>query len=164
MTKPAAQIIDARATGLRTLDLRKPLFDESAIARADKALELMGESMEQWLGADVERLQGARRTAETQAWSDTSLDGLMSVAHDVKGMGTTYGYPLATQIAASLCRLIETPAGKAVARQDPTLVCAHVDALRAIARDHIKDEAHPIGRALLGALEAQVARLGVAPR
>jgi hypothetical protein len=43
-------------------------------------------------------------------------------------------------------------------------VCAHVDALRAAARDKIRDAAHPVGRALLNALETHVERLGVAPR
>jgi hypothetical protein len=101
--------------------------------------------------------------AEEGSWSDAGLEVVFTAAHDVKGMGATYGYPLATQLAASLCRLIETDAGKAAARQTPALVTAHVDALRAVLRDGITSTAHPIGRALVTALEQRVEALGVAP-
>ena len=164
MTKPTAQMINPRDAGLRGLDLKRPLFDEDAVARADNTLKAMGDSMVQWLDADVERLQKTRLAAEAAQWSHDALETLGRVAHDLKGMGGTYGFPLITQIAASLCRLVETEAGKNVAQADPSLVRAHVDALRAAVRDRIKTDGHPIGRALVHALEAQVAKLGVAPR
>jgi chemotaxis protein histidine kinase CheA len=164
MRKPDVQLIDPRDAGLRGLDLKRPLFDEEAIARADSTLKAMSGSMEQWLDADVERLQDARLAAEAAHWSVRALEAIVSIAHDLKGMGGTYGFPLATQLAASLCRLIETDAGKFAAQRDPTLVRAHIDALRAAVRDRIRDDAHPIGCVLLRTLEAQVARLGVAPR
>jgi hypothetical protein len=60
--------------------------------------------------------------------------------------------------------MIETDAGKALAQRDPSLARAHVDALRASVRDGISSADHPMGRAVLKALEARVAELGVAPR
>lgn len=164
MSKPKAEMIDPRDAGFRAHDLKRPLFDEEAIARADNTLKAMGESMEQWLDADAERLQQARLAAEAAHWNAASVEALLSAAHDMKGMGGTYGFPLATQLAASLCRLIETDTGKFAAQRDPSLVRAHVDALRAAVRDRIRSDAHPVGRALVVALEEHVARLGVAPR
>ncbi len=161
MTKSKAQFIDPRTTGRKML--LRPLFDMSALKRADDAMKAMGGSFEQWLDDDIRRLQIARITAQNERWSDGALDGLFGVAHDLKGMGGAYGFPLITQIAASLCRLIETDAGKAAARAKPGLVMAHVDALRAAARDRIATAEHPIGHALITALEAEVAELGVAP-
>lgn len=157
-------MIDPRDMGLRTLDMKVPVFDGEALTRADKTLEALGGSMEQWLDADMERLQIARQLAAQTNWSLPSLEALAAAAHDLKGVGATYGYPLAGQISASLCRLIETPAGKAEAQKNPNLVSAHVDALRAIVRDRVKTDGHPVGRELLRALEVQVARLDVAPR
>lgn len=164
MSGKNARLIDPRSAGLRNLDLPRPIFDEAALARADETLEALSGSMEQWLVADVDRLQQARADAASAHWDNASLEAMFSSAHDLKGMGGTYGFPIITQIAASLCRLIETDSGKAIAQRDPTLVCAHVDALRAAARDKIKDATHPVGRALLQALETHVERLGVAPR
>jgi chemotaxis protein histidine kinase CheA len=156
------QIIYPQAMGRKQLD--QPIFDADAPARGDDALKAMGASFEQWLDDDILKLQGARQAGALDRWSDVSLDALMRAAHDLKGMGGSCGYPLVTQIAASLCRLIETDAGKAAARNNPALVCAHVDALRAAIRDRIASDEHPVGRALLWALEAEVASLGVAPR
>ncbi|MGD9815117.1 MAG: Hpt domain-containing protein [Hyphomonadaceae bacterium] len=164
MSKPRVEIIDPRDVGLRTLDMKTPVFDGEALARADKTLEALGGSMEQWLDADIERLQIARQLAAQTHWSAPSVEALAAAAHDLKGVGATYGYPLAGQLAASLCRLIESPAGKADAAKNAGLIGAHVDALRAVVRDRIKTDGHATSRALLRALEMEVARLDVAPR
>lgn len=157
-------MIDPRSTGLRTFELKKPIFDSGAVARADEALEAMGDELQIWLDADIERLQAARLRADAASWIVLAQEDVHSIAHDLKGLGATYGSLLATQIAASLCRLIETDAGKALAQRDPTLARAHIDALRACVRDDINSTDNKIGRAVLQALEARVAELGVAPR
>lgn len=164
MSKPYVQLIHPRDVGLPILEGKAPIFDADAVARAEQTLQAMSGSFQQWLEADLRRLQQARLAAERAEWSDAGLEQLMCVAHDIKGMGASYGYPLATDIAASLCRLIETPSGKAATRGSPGLALAHVDALRAVVRDHIKTEEHPVGRALLQTLDGEVERLGVAPR
>lgn len=164
MSKSNAQLIDPKQEGHGPLSLTKPVFDAGALTRAEDALKGMSDSFEEWLDRDVTRLHTARLAARAGGWSVEGLEVLMTVSHDVKGMGGTYGYPLVTQMAASLCRLIETPAGKAAAQGDPSLVDAHVDAIRAAARDAIKTDGNPVGRNLLHALEERVARLGVAPR
>ena len=160
--KGKAEIIDPRQAGHRPLT--PPLFSEDAVARAEKTLEAMSGSFEQWLDADIAKLHAARLGASAAGWTNAAIDALWRAAHDLKGMGGTYGYPIVTQIAASLCRLTETDAGKAAARANPTLVDAHVDGLRAAVRDRIATDAHPIGGALVRMLEMQVRQLGVAPR
>jgi chemotaxis protein histidine kinase CheA len=163
MSKPKVQIIDPRDVSPRAGQLQMPVFDAEALTRADETLKAMSGSFEQWLEADVQKLQAARTAAEQGAWRDDRLAALFAAAHDLKGMGATYGYPLVTQLCASLCRLIETEAGKRAARANPELAAAHVDAVRAAVRDRIATTGHPLGRALVAALEAQVAALGVAP-
>jgi hypothetical protein len=159
-----AELIDPRDLGLRTHNLKKPVFDAAAVTRADEALESMGDEMQAWLNADVERLQAARVRADTAQWNLLVQEDVHGIAHDLKGLGSTYGSVLATQIAASLCRLIETDAGKALVQRDPSLARAHIDALRASVRDGISSSEHPMGRAVLQALETRVTALGVAPR
>ncbi len=164
MSKPKVELIDPRDTGLRTFELKKPIFDSGAVARADEALEAMGDELQVWLDADIERLQAARLRADTANWTAFAQEDVHAIAHDLKGLGATYGSLLATQIAASLCRLIETDAGKALAQRDSSLARAHIDALRASVRDGINSTDNRIGRAVLRALEARVTELGVAPR
>lgn len=158
-----AVLIDPKDTGRRTLDLKPPVFDANAVARADSALKAMSGQFQQWLEEEIARLQAARQSAAFARWSDSGLEELHGCAHDLKGLGATYEFPIITQLAASLCRLIETPEGKAAARREPNLVEAHVDAIRASARDDIRTNEHPVGRILLAALEARVDALGVAP-
>lgn len=161
--KVKAEVIDPRQAGLRP-PLTQPVFSEDAVARAEKTLEAMSGSFEQWLDADIAKLHAARLNATSAGWTDLAIDALWRAAHDLKGMGGTYGYPIVTQLAASLCRLTETDAGKAATRLNPGLVDAHVDALRASVRDRIATDEHPVGGVLVRALEAQVRQLGVAPR
>jgi chemotaxis protein histidine kinase CheA len=162
--KGKAQVIDPRETGHLPPKLAQPVFSEEDLARADKTLDALSGSFEQWLEGDIAKLQATRLVAVADDWNDAALDALWRAAHDLKGMGGTYGYPLVTQLAASLCRLTETDAGKAAARANSGLVCAHVDSLRAAVRNRIVSDKDPLGGALLHTLEAQVSRLGVAPR
>lgn len=164
MSKLAVQTIDPREVGLRTLDLKQPVFGPEAIARADETLKAMAGSMQQWIDADIAHLQTLRLAADAARWDAVSIDALLCAAHDLKGLGATYGFPLVTAIAASLCRLTETNDGKAVVARDPALARAHVDALRAIVRDGVRAPNHPLGSALRQTLEAGVAKLGVSPR
>ncbi|MEZ5996170.1 MAG: hypothetical protein R3C25_10480 [Hyphomonadaceae bacterium] len=163
MSKPRAELIDPRDAGVRRIELKKPVFDAGAVERAENALHEMSSEMALWLDADVARLQAARVDADLQRWSSASVEALYAVAHDLKGLGGTCGSPIATQLAASLCRLIETEAGQALACSDPSLAQAHVDALRAVVRNGVRTTDHPVGSALLQALETRVAALGVAP-
>jgi len=62
-------------------------------------------------------------------------------AHDIKGQAATFGYPLAAEVADSLCRLVEhAPDQQCV---PPALIDQHVDGVRAIMR---KDAVQPATR------------------
>ncbi|MGE3142355.1 MAG: Hpt domain-containing protein [Hyphomonadaceae bacterium] len=152
----------AESGALRRIPASGPLFDEAAVARAEQALADLSANFQDWLEEEVEKVQAARLAAARSAWAEPDLQRLLHASHDLKGLGATYSYPLATRIAASLCRLLQTPEGRAAARARPALIEAHVDAIRAAARNHIKTEDHEIGRALLLVLERQVTALSAA--
>ena len=82
------------------------------------------------------------------------MENLYLRAHDLKGLGTTYGYQLITRIAGSLCRLIDDKDKRVQAPLD--LVDAHIDAIKAAVRDEIKSDEHPVGRILVEELERRV--------
>ena len=163
MAKSNVELIDPAEMGRRVLELKRPVFDDAALARADEAMQSMSSSFPEWLDAEIAKLQAARIAADSVNWSSEWLDPVFGAAHDLKGLGTTYGYPIVTQIAASLCRLIETDSGKVAAAANPALARAHVDAIRAAVRDKISSTSHPVGAALVKTLSAEVEALGVAP-
>lgn len=115
-------------------------LDLEAIARAEAALGELSKEFDGWMTTECERLDAARRALTSGGLSRGSLDVLFRAAHDIKGEAATFGYPLATELAASLCRLlmhVVTPGQLPV-----DLVDRHVAAIRAIVREQIHDEAN----------------------
>ncbi len=131
-------------------------LDNSVIARAEAALKGLSGQFGQWMQDELDKLDVARAEIDAKGVNETTLDGVYMRAHDLKGLGATYEYPLVTRIAASLCRLIDEPEKRAKAPL--FLVDAHISAIKAMVRDTIQDPEHPVGKALVSELEAGVAR------
>lgn len=130
-------------------------LDPAAIAKAEAALKNLSGNFSQWLNDEIAKIEAARLALRTEGVSPATMEALYLRAHDLKGLGTTYGYPLITRIAASLCVLTDDAEKRAKA---PTpLVDAHIDAIKAAVAQEIKSDDHPVGRELAQALEAQVA-------
>ncbi|CAM3033287.1 Uncharacterised protein [Brevundimonas diminuta] len=130
-------------------------IDANAIARAEEALKAMSAQFGQWLNDEVVRLDKAQSDIRSQGYTPETAEALYFRAHDLKGLGTTYEYPLVTRIAASLCRMLDD-ADKRM--QAPlAVVDAHIDAIKAVVRDKIQTDDHPVGRDLVETLEARAA-------
>jgi len=129
-------------------------IDPAAIAKAEAALKSLANNFTQWLADEITKLEAARQQVRTQGVSIETMENLYLRAHDLKGLGTTYGYQLITRIAGSLCRLIDDKEKRALAPLD--LVDAHIDAIKAAVRDDIKTDDHPVGRVLVEELERRV--------
>ncbi len=130
-------------------------IDASAIARAEEALKAMSAQFGQWLNDEVAKLDTAQSDIRAQGYTPATAEALYFRAHDLKGLGTTYEYPLVTRIAASLCRMLDD-AEKRMQAPLP-VVDAHIDAIKAVVRDGIQTDDHPVGRDLVETLEARVA-------
>lgn len=126
-------------------------MDMSAIERAEQALDKLSVRFEGWITEEVDRLQRARDDVDAFGFSGDYAEELFRCAHDIKGQGVTFGYPLATYVAGSLCKLLE--AVRAADIPAPIeLIDHHVDAIRAIVRDGIKDNSHSTGTELASSL------------
>jgi hypothetical protein len=86
------------------------------------------------------------------------MESLYLRAHDLKGLGATYGFPLITRIAGLLCRLIDDKSKRLEAPMG--LIDAHIDAIKAAVRDGIKTDEHPVGSILVKELESRIQKLG----
>ena len=129
-------------------------LDPAAIAKAEAALKNLSGNFGQWLQDEITKLEAARQAVRTQGVSADTMESLYLRTHDLKGLGTTYGFPLITRIAASLCVLTDDEAKRL--RAPMALIDAHIDAIKAAVRDDIKTDEHPIGRALAQELERRV--------
>ncbi|WP_292054632.1 MULTISPECIES: Hpt domain-containing protein [unclassified Brevundimonas] len=134
-------------------------IDAAAVARAEEALKALSSQFDQWLQDEIVKLDTAEADIRADGYTEKTAEYLYLRAHDLKGLGTTYQYPLVTRIAGSLCRLMDDPSRRMVAPWP--LVEAHINAIRAVVRDRIQAEDHPVGTELANALEAEVRALGL---
>jgi chemotaxis protein histidine kinase CheA len=133
--------------------LRSALADEpDPVAAAEEALASISGDFSQWMLDECARLDTARRKVRDQGLSRQTRQELFLAAHDVKGDSGTLGYPEVGAAADSLCRLLEhTPD---LTRIPLAIVDQHVDAVRAIVREHGRPDIAAIATALTNKLRA----------
>lgn len=133
-------------------------IDAAAIAKAEAALKNLSGNFFQWLQDEIAKLEAARQQVKANGVSAETMENLYLRAHDLKGLGTTYGYQLITRIAGSLCRLIDEKDKRLTAPMP--LVDAHIDAIKAAVREGMKGDDHHIGGVLVAELERKVKEAG----
>lgn len=129
-------------------------LEPDLLARAEAAVARMSRFFGPWLGEEIERLAAARGDIRERGYTLTTADALNIRAHELKSMGAVFGFPIITDIARSLCRMIEEPEIRMSASLP--LIDIHLDAIGAAARDNVRDSNHPVGHALVEALNQQV--------
>jgi len=130
-------------------------IDAGAIAKAEEALKAMSAQFGQWLQDEIVKLDQAQAAIRASGYDASTAEALYYRAHDLKGLGTTYQYPLVTRLAGSLCKLLDEPAKRMAAPL--VLLDAHIDAIKAVVRDEIRTDDHPVGKILAETLESRVA-------
>lgn len=127
------------------------------LARAEAAVAKMSDDYPAWAAEEVEALAavvdglepGARR-------ADDAVRQAFQMAHDMRGQGGSFGYPLMTRIANSCCRFLdrlETLDAGAVA-----ILKTHINAMRAVIGNRVKGDGGPIGAKIADGLDAAVER------
>ncbi len=130
-------------------------IDPAAIAKAEAALKSLSGNFTQWLNDEIAKLETARAAIRDAGQTAETMESLYLRAHDLKGLGATYGFPLITRIAGLLCRHIDDKAKRLDVPMG--LIDAHIDAIKTAARDDIKTDDQPAGQVMLQALEARAA-------
>jgi HPt (histidine-containing phosphotransfer) domain-containing protein len=121
--------------------------DEELVARAEAALSQLSGEFTGWMHSECERLETARQDARSVGLTEKTHTDLFRAAHDIRGEAATFGYPEVAGAADSLCRLLEhTPD---LERIPIALVDQHVDAVRAIVREHARTDLPGIAEALI---------------
>ncbi len=152
--RPTGEIIHVPNVLRAKVGARFGGIDAAALARAEAALKELSSNFGEWLQDEIDKLEAARAVVKAEGATAANMTALHLHAHDLKGLGGTYDYPLITRVAGSLCKLMDDPATRTAAPL--FLVDAHIDAVRAIMRGEIRDPAHPVGLALAEALEGHV--------
>jgi HPt (histidine-containing phosphotransfer) domain-containing protein len=144
------ELITPDTSKLRKL-LRNELPGEAdPVEQAEQALAAISGDFDIWMNDELERLDTARRKVKELGLSKQTRQELFLAAHDVKGDSATLGYPEVGPAADSLCRLLEhTPDLQKIPM---AIVDQHVDAVRAIVREHGRADIMSIATALTSKL------------
>ena len=107
---------------------------DDPVARAEAALAQLSGEFSDWMRAECEELDRARHRARAAGMAEPQRATLFRAAHDIKGQAATFGFPLVAAAAESLCVLLEET--RDPRRIPAALIDQHVDAVRAIIREH----------------------------
>jgi len=116
------------------------------IAEAEQALQDLSGSFVDWMTEEIDKLTSSWDAAVSSKFDDESRDELFRSAHDLKGTSATLGFPLAGDVASSLCNLLENTDVSSTGPQH--LMRQHVNALKAIYAEDARDTTNKIGQRL----------------
>lgn len=123
------------------------------IIRAEAAMDELKTEFTGWLATDIDRLVDARDRFAALCDPKTKAE-LFRTALDLHGGAETYEFPLIGNIATSLATLLdglESPDAIPL-----PLVDAHVNAIRVLFRDNVKDPSNTTAALLCEELTARV--------
>jgi hypothetical protein len=137
------------------------LSTEAMMRLADAAVFDLRDRYVAARAADLARLEAlCSELLSTPTAFAKTLQQIFDLAHDIKGQGGTFGYPLITDIGDELCRLIKAiPAAHHPRPSWLSAVATHVRALRLVADKDIRGDGDAIGAELLDGLRAAAARV-----
>ncbi len=131
-----------------------PSSNAAAVARAEAALKSLAGQFGEWLQDEIDKLDAARAAVAAEGLGGPAGEALYLHAHDLKGLGGTYQFPIVSRLSGSLCGLLEDPQRRAGATM--ALIDAHLEAIKAMVREDIRDDLHPQGGSIAAALENKV--------
>jgi len=105
------------------------------VALAEAALARLSGEFAAWVDDDVGRLGDAWAAIERGGLTPMRRDALARAAHDLKGQAATLGFPLVSEVCASLVTLLGPDFGP----KSLTLAGSHVRAVKAIMRESAGD-------------------------
>src|SRR5271167_4935853 len=76
---------------LRKAVANAPDPNDDPVARAEAALAQLSSEFGDWMYAECERLEAARRQVATLGFTTETQDELFRAAHDIKGEAATFG-------------------------------------------------------------------------
>jgi len=128
---------------------------EAVLARAQAAVADLAKTYGPNTLLDLDRCAALLKTAREDAGARAAaIKDLYGMAHNIKGQGSSFGFPLVTRIGDSLCRLVRQE--RDFSEADLNVVQAHLDALRLILTKNIKGEGGEVGAKLAARLESLV--------
>lgn len=127
--------------------------DSDMIEEVEETIDSWSEDFRDWSKDYFERLTAACDACDSADAKKRSkpFTEINTIAHELRGQGGMFGYPLITQIAKSLFDL--TLQNKNRSDSCVKLIRNHIDTMKAILRDNIQGNGGDVGEALVAELK-----------
>lgn len=138
----------------------RPLAE--ALDAAAAVIARLAEDYPERAQQNIAELEGAFSALNADNREPSLLGALFAVAHNMRGQGATFDFPLVTEIATNLCMLLEDRE-----RIDDALLDAievHIDSLKLVVTQPIKGDGGVEGAELLDGLRDVSAKANCAGR
>jgi hypothetical protein len=130
-------------------------FEMGAVKRAEKVVESLRGEFEEIAKGEVVKLVAAA-TALLAAPSDIKKrQEVYMIAHELRGQGGSYGYPLVTRFGDQLCRYLDATDG--LDAKSLVIVKAAADAIAVVINAKVSGDGGDTGRQLVGMLDKALA-------
>lgn len=127
------------------------------LRKAEQEIRALKEQYERDLLPAVTQLSTLLLQIEAGQLDPDRLPKAFRKAHDFKGQGSSFGYPLLSEFAGSLARLLRDKIQ--LSEVELKIARAHADALIIVARNRIRGDGGQTGRALRQSFERMVAKI-----
>lgn len=144
-----------KTLGLAPMNDDEISFDEDSMVQAMAVLDEMAEDYPDWVSGLIQQLADVhRRCVDTPEQRFQHFEQLHAIAHDMRGQGGTFGYPLMSNFADGLYDFtdVTTPTSD----KNVEIIKAHIDAMRVVIKDRISGDGGEIGEQLNLGLAAAI--------
>ena len=133
-------------------------FSRAALEKAEAELAEASARYAEWSRATLDELLEFYREASASSGEarQEAARKISRIAHELRGQGGTFGYPLVTSFASSLFRFTENES--AISDERLVVIKAHCDAIRVVLLQNITGDGGEIGQALVKALQQAIAK------
>ena len=127
--------------------------DAAMLEKAEAMIANLQGDFVVWVQEDLKKLQMHFDKASAQPPEDRAhaMQEVFGVLHDMKGQGGSFGFPLVTHIANTLCRFMETRTG--FGPTEMSAVGLHINALRLVVAERLSGDGGMKGEKLIKGLE-----------
>lgn len=130
-------------------------FEASAIKKAEKVFDGLRGEFEEIAGRDVIKLVDAANALLASPNDLKKRQEVYFIAHELRGQGGSYGYPLVTRFGDQLCRYLD--ATDMLDAKSLIIVKAAADAIAVVIGSKVVGDGGETGRQLVGMLDKALA-------
>jgi hypothetical protein len=133
-----------------------------ALEALDEAMEEMGKfsaGYPEWVAGSINELSEALNVAKGAEEQERARPYkiINDIAHDMRGQGGTFGYPLVTMVSKSLH--LFTGRNPGTTDNHVEIIKAHIDTMHVVIRERIEGDGGQVGSELMEALDQGIRKL-----